>query len=376
MESPIDADKTVRELGERIVVAEITRSMRPADFLIDGFGHDAAFVDLPRHPDEILVINTDRSGINIAYKLGLAGPECVGDFGVSHAVSDVVVAGGAPRAVTIALLLPSDSTIGFVCGVMKGAERAAERYGASIVGGDTKQNPKFAMVVTVVGTAHRDKRVPRSGARPGDLLLVTGYLGSMFLGTMAFGRSLPMSDRARNVVENALVNQRPPFRLGRAVADAGIARAGIDISDGLPGAVHALCGASDVGALIDERRIPLHPELADLVAASGLGPLQLSSAGGDWQYLYCVPADRLPELNRVAASVGEAISVIGAVVERGMLAVRTTDGAWRRLERLEHDSFIDGAGGSGHFAKVETSMSCAGERVDERICERLWTIGT
>jgi hypothetical protein len=74
--------------------------------------------------------------------------------------------------------------------------------------------------------------------------------------------------------------------------------------------------------------------------------------------------------------VGAVVGVIGTVVERGMLAVRTTDGVWRRLERLEHDSFADGSSGGGHFAKVQTSMSCVGERVDERACERLWTIGT
>lgn len=374
MKSPIDAKRTVRELGERFVVADVTRAMRAADFLLDGFGHDAAFVDLPRHADDVLVINTDRSGINVAYKLGLAGPECVGDLGVSHAVSDVVVAGGVPRAVTVALLLPADSTIGFVRGVMKGAELAAERYGASIVGGDTKQNPKFAIVVTVVGTAPRDKRVGRGGAQAGDLLVVTGYLGSMLLGMMVFDKSLPIGDRARRIVESALVNQRPPFRLGRAVADAGIARAGIDISDGLPGAIHALCDASSVGALVDERRIPLHPDLTDLIAASALSPLQLSSAGGDWQYLYSVPPDRLAELNRIAASVGAVVGVIGTVVARKMLAVRTTDGTWRRLERVEHDSFADGAGGGGHFAKVETSTSCVGDLVDQRACERLWPV--
>lgn len=376
MDSPKDAEKTVRELGERFVVADVTHAMHPADFLLDGFGHDAAFVDLPRNADDVLVINTDRSGINVAYKLGLAGPECVGDLGVSHAVSDIVVAGGVPRAVTVALLLPADCTIGFVRGVMKGAEIAAERYGASIVGGDTKQNPKFAIVVTVVGTAPKAKRVSRGGARPGDLLVVTGYLGPMLLGMMVFRKSLPIGDRARRVVESALVNQRPPFRLGRAVSEAGIARAGIDISDGLPGAIHALCEASGVGALIDERRIPLHPELTDLAAASGLGPLQLSSAGGDWQYLYSVSPDRLAELNRIALSMGAVVSIIGTFIDQGMLAVKTKDGNWHRLKRVEHDSFADDAAGGGHFAAVEASAACAGERVDENICKHLWTIST
>ena len=140
---------TVRELGERFVVSSITNGLKAPEFLVDGFGHDAAFVDLGLANDELLVLNTDRSGLNAAYSLGLAGPECVGDFGVSHAISDVVVAGGTPRVVTVALLLPADSTLEFANGVMLGAANAAERYGASIVSGDTKQNPKFAMVATV-----------------------------------------------------------------------------------------------------------------------------------------------------------------------------------------------------------------------------------
>ena len=96
----MDKELTVREAGERRVVAAITSGMAVPEFLVDGFGHDAAFVDLGVGDDELLVLNTDRSGLNAAYGLGLAGPECVGDFGVSHAISDVVVAGGIPRAGT------------------------------------------------------------------------------------------------------------------------------------------------------------------------------------------------------------------------------------------------------------------------------------
>lgn len=360
-----DAERTVRELGERYVVADVTRSMRSPDFLLDGFGHDAAFVDLPMNQHEVLAINTDRSGINIAYKLGLAGPECIGDLGVSHAVSDIAVAGGTPRAITIALLLPPESTIGFVRGVMRGAELAAERYGASIVGGDTKQNPKFAIVVTAFGTVPREKRVRRSGARPGDSLVVTGHLGSMLLGMMVFRNSLEIDKDARQIAIRALVEQRPPFRLGRAVADSGIACAGIDISDGLSGAVHSICGASGVGALIEESRIPLDPRLASVVQASGCTPLQLSSAGGDWQYLYSVPPERLTALNHLAESLSTVVNVIGRVVEPHTFAVKTVDGTWRQLKRVEHDSFADGAGGGGHFANIDASMSCVGPPLDE-----------
>jgi len=371
----MDNTMTLSELGERRVVAEITGLLPAPALLLDGIGHDAAFVDMPHGKDDVLVINTDRSGMNVAYQLGLAGAECIGDFGVSHAVSDVVVAGGVPRAVTVALLLPGDSTLGFVRDVMKGATAAAERYGAVIVGGDTKQNPKFAMVVTVVGTAHRQRRVARSGAHPGDALVVTGFLGSMFLGLNAFRHSLLLSEKARRILEIALVEQRPPFAIGRAIAEAGIPHAGTDISDGLPGAIHALCKASCVGALIDEARIPLDPDLADVVIASALQPLQLASAGGDWQFLYAVPMERVAEIERIAARVGGQVTVIGKFISGGLLARRDRDGNWWQLDRIEHDSFADGTKGRGYFEEIADPAKEIGEMLDQSTCQALWDIG-
>jgi thiamine-monophosphate kinase len=369
----MDEELTVREAGERRVVAEITGMMVTPSMLVDGFGHDAAFVDLRCGDNELLVLNTDRSGLNAAYGLGLAGPECIGDFGVSHAISDIVVAGGIPRAVTVALLLPADSTLGFVRGVMQGAAEAARRYGAEIVAGDTKQNPKFALIATAVGTASREKRICRSGARPGDALVVTGFLGSMLLGLIACKRALPIGDLARRIVEQAIIEQRPPFTLGRGIAEAGIPHAGTDISDGLPGAIYAICGASDCGAFIDELRIPLHPDLDELILASGLSPLQLGTAGGDWQFLYAVPQEVLPSLQQLAASQNAKVTVIGGITESQEIAIRHFDGAWHQLERIEHDSFADDGNGIGHFSRIGEASSRRGAALETRHFEALWS---
>ncbi|WP_417809105.1 thiamine-phosphate kinase [Thioclava sp.] len=369
----MDKKMTVREAGERRAVAAITDMMGASSMLVDGFGHDAAFVDLNRGDDELLVLNTDRSGLNAAYGLGLAGPECVGDFGVSHAISDIVVAGGNPRAVTVALLLPGDSTLEFVRDVMQGASEAAKRYGAEIVAGDTKQNPKFAMVATALGTVSRGKRICRSGARPGDALVVTGFLGSMLLGMVAFKRNLPHGDRARRIVERAIIEQRPPFTLGRAIAEDSIPHAGTDISDGLPGAIHAICGASSCGALVDELRIPLHPDLDELVLASGLSPLQLATAGGDWQFLYAVPPDLLSTLQQTAASLDAMVTVIGSFTERREIAIRHLDGAWHQLERVEHDSFADGGNGLGHFSRIGAAPARRGMELEAHHFEERWS---
>jgi thiamine-monophosphate kinase len=363
MTSPEDK-MSLAEAGERVVVREITSLLQPSVILVDGLGHDAAFLDVPVGGNEILVVNTDRSGISIAYQLGLADGECVGDLGVSHAVSDVIAAGGVPKAVTVALLMPSDTEIGFVRQLMRGAERSAARYGAVIAGGDTKQNPKFAMVVTAIGTAPRNRRLTRSGARPGDLLVVTGYLGSMLLGMIALRNDIPVEAEVRAALERALIEQRPPFTLGRAIADALVAHACMDISDGLAGAVFAVCSASGVGAVIDEALIPADPTVLPLANSLSLRPMQLACGGGDWQFLYAIAPERFARVEELAASVGGRVTCIGRVTKAPAVVARTVEGSFRHLNRIEHDSFADGAGGRGYFSTLEVPQTWFGDFVE------------
>ncbi len=365
----IDGRKTLGEVGERFIVREITGSLTPSDLLLDGFGHDAAFVDISVTDEEVLVINTDRSGLNIAYQLGLAGAECVGDLGVSHAISDVVAAGGCPKTVTVALLLPPDTEVDFVREVMKGAELAAIRYGAIVTGGDTKKNPKFAMVVTVIGTAHRDKRLRRSTAQKGDALVVTGQLGDMLLGTIAFKNNLDLLSEVKCELEKALVKQNPPFELGRAFADAGIANACMDISDGLTGTLFSICTSSGLGAVIDESKLPINPKLINLANTLELRPMQLTLAGGDWQFLYSISMDNLSEAEKIADSIGIPITVIGNTVESQFIAARTLEGHYRSLKRIEHDSFIGKISGKGYFENLRSPQECFDEVISDQTIE-------
>ena len=107
-------NKQISELNEKILVEEIIRLLEADEMLLDGFGHDAGFIDTTIENDEIILMNTDRSGENVAYRLGLANGECIGDFGVSHAISDIIASGGQPIAISVALLLPDELTLGFV----------------------------------------------------------------------------------------------------------------------------------------------------------------------------------------------------------------------------------------------------------------------
>ncbi len=339
-------NKKISELNEKIIVKEITELLEVDEMLLDGFGHDSAFINTTIEEDEILLINTDRSGKNSAYGLGLANGECVGDFGVSHAISDIIASGGQPIAITIALLLPDNLTLGFIKEVMSGAQKAAKKYGAFLAAGDTKKNPKFAMVVTAIGKAHKTERLTRSGAQKDDLLVVTGNLGTMLSGKIAFKHKLNISDKAEKLFKNALIFQNPPYKLASVLAKAKLANACTDISDGLPSSIHSLCNASEVGAVIYESKVPTHKESINISNILNIRPMQLTLTGGDWQYLYSIPKKHIDEVQQIAKKVNFPISVIGKMIEENEVVIKTLENEYKLLLRIENDRFSEHTGES------------------------------
>jgi thiamine-monophosphate kinase len=355
--------KMLKELNEKIIVKEITEMLEVSDLLLDGFGHDSAFIDTTIKEDEILLMNTDRSGINSAYTLGIANGECVGDFGVSHAVSDIIASGGQPIAVSIALLLPDNITLGFVKEVMLGAEKAAKKYGAFIAAGDTKKNSKFAMVVTATGKAHKSERLTRSKAKKDDLLVLTGNLGTMLSGLLTYKKKINVSKEAEEIFKNALIYQNPPYHLGIKLSKAKVANACTDISDGLPSSIYSLCNASGFGAIIDESKLPIHAVSLEVANSLKIRPVQLTLAGGDWQYLYSIPKENIEEVNKIAHKMDCSVTIIGKVIEGKSIVIKTLENEYRIFNRIENDRFSNHSGNS-YFEALAHKIECFGNRVD------------
>lgn len=369
MSSDMDQNrKTLGDLNEKIIVKEITEMLDVSDLLLDGFGHDAAFIDTTINDNEILLMNTDRSGINSAYTLGLANGECVGDFGVSHAVSDIIASGGQPIAISIALLLPDNITLGFVKEVMIGAQTAAKKYGAFLAAGDTKKNSKFAMVVTVIGKAKKAERLTRSNAKEGDLLVVTGHLGTMLSGLISHKKNIFLSEESDAIFKNALIYQNPPYELGRKISESQLANACTDISDGLPSSIYSLCNASGMGAVIDEVTIPIHTISYHLAKTINIRPIQLTFTGGDWQYLYAIPHENLDRVYEVAKESNWPVTVIGKIIKKPIVAIKTIENNHKILKRIENDRFSK-LSSNNYFEVLENHLDCFGETIDDYLLE-------
>lgn len=330
------------EIGEKGLVAEIIRILSKDSRLVQGVGHDSAFLDIDVAQDEVLLMNTDRSGSNIAYQLGLANGECVGDFAVSHAVSDIVASGGTPLAVSLALLMPKDTEVDFVKEVVSGADKAARKYGAFIACGDTKHCPKFAIVATAIGKCKKDQILTRSGAKVGDHVVVSGYLGTMIGGLLAIKNNLDISTSTRTMFEQALIFQNPPYELGLKISGLKLARACTDNSDGLSTSIHGLCESSGVGAIIRKHDVPIHNEVKKIAERLKVDPFQLALASGDWQHIYAVPDEHIDAFMQVAKTLSPSAVAIGRFT-RSQDVLLEENGIFNSFKLIENDRIANNA---------------------------------
>lgn len=247
---------------------------RPHRRVSTGSGDAAAVLD------DGLLLKTDILVEGIHFDLSWCDPEDVGWKALAVNLSDIAAMGGAPTAAVVALVVPPDRP-GMADRTMIGLVSAAERLGCPIVGGDTSSGPALTVAVAVLGQAPEAGPVPRSGAQPGDIILVTGELGAAAsaLAGVRQGKAAPVGlQRLR----------RPKPRLAEGAAAAQLdATAMIDLSDGLATDLGHVCEESKLEAVTDEGKLPPFPG-ADLQT--------VLYGGDDYELLFTVPPHRCDEL--------------------------------------------------------------------------------
>lgn len=240
--------------------------------------------------------------------LDWATPEEVGYKAVAVNVSDVAAMGGEPRFMLCSGGAADPET---TLRCMEGVIEAAKEFGVYPLGGDTTGAAALTVDVTVLGSFSSGAApVLRGGARPGNLLAVTGELGASGAGFLA------LEARRRGEAERlARRHLRPEPRVdaGRAAAMAGV-RAMIDLSDGLASDVRHICEASGVGCRVDLGRLPVADDTRDFAESEGRDPDVLAATGGeDYELLVAASEETLREM---AVNCGVPVSVVGEVTAR------------------------------------------------------------
>jgi thiamine-monophosphate kinase len=299
------------------------RTAQPRDDVRLGIGDDAAVVAVPAGQELAVAIDTLVEGVH--FPRGTAAAD-IGWKALAVNLSDLAAMGASPAWALLSLTLPQADR-DFVEGFVEGFAQLAQPHRLALVGGDTTRGP-LAISVAVHGFVPPGKALTRAGARIGDAVLVTGTLGDAAAGLQVLQQSARHDD-GQNGLREFLIGRlnRPTPRLAAGIALRDQAHACVDISDGLLADLGHICAASGVGAEIDAALLPRSSALLGLYDDSTA--LQFALSGGDdYELCFCVPANRLAQVQADLARLGGGATRIGRIVAGEGVRVRGHDGTW------------------------------------------------
>jgi len=324
-------------MGEFELLARLRKRLPPAGPRVRlGSGDDAAVTV----PGGATATSVDAIVDGVHFRRGEAPAQLIGRKALATALSDLAAMGAEAGEAYVVLGVPPDLAEPEFDTLLDGLLALAAETGTALAGGDLTRAPALTLAVTVVGHARSaDDLVPRSGARPGDLLVVTGELGGGAAGRLLLERPELADALAGSTAEQLRSRQLDPtprLRSGRALAAAG-ATAMIDLSDGLAGDATHLAGASGVALKIETGSLPLAKGVAEVGAAVERDPLELATSGGeDYELLASLPPERLEDASRCMAAETEAtLTPIGDVSAGEGVELRLPGGGL--LETLSYD---------------------------------------
>jgi thiamine-monophosphate kinase len=280
-------------------------------------GDDAAVLRPPAMRRTVVTVDMLMEGTDF-----ILGPDCppqaIGHKALGVSLSDLAAMGARPEAAFVAVSLPRRGGDQIGRGLLEGIGALAARHGVTLAGGDTNAwDGPLVISTTAIGSVAPGRAWRRDGARPGDLIVVTGAFGGSLL-----GRHLAVEPRCREA---------------QVIAEQFTVHAAIDCSDGLSLDLGRMMAASGTRGVVRLADVPIHPDALTMSRQPGDGksPLEHALADGeDFELIMAMPPDAARALVAAAASpsLGLPITVIGAVEAGSGLVAIAADGSRQSLE--------------------------------------------
>lgn len=336
----------ISTLGEFGLISRLTKNIdlkNPSSVV--GVGDDAAVLDLK---DGETLVTTDLLLEGIHFDLRYVPLKHLGYKSAIVNFSDIYAMNGTPRQITVSLGVSSRFTVEHIEALYDGIRTACEMYGVDLVGGDTSASVTGLVIsITCIGVAEKDKVVLRSGAKPTDLICVSGDLGAAYMGLQLLERENKVAAGAdagfqpdfagkEYILERQLKPEARKDIIELLAADGILPTSMMDVSDGLSSELLHICKSSDVGCRVFEDRIPIDYQTAVMAEELNMNVVMAAMNGGeDYELLFTVPLADKEKIEKI-----KGVSMIGYITKPELgAAMVTRDGSEIELKAQGWNAF-------------------------------------
>jgi len=300
----------LRDVGEFGLIERIRKGTPRMNGVLLGIGDDAAWVSATH---DSLLFTSDLLIEGVHFNRDWTSMPELGHKSLTASLSDIAAMGGSPAYFLLSLALP-DITTGQVDALYRGIRTLAAEHRVALVGGDTSAADRLIIDVFLTGYAPYGA-IARSGAAVGDDIYVTGTLGDSALGlALLAGSQHVTSQRDRAYLMRRHRHPTARVKIGMQLAKARVAKAMMDISDGLVQDLGHICRASGTGAVVRQAYLPLSPAFRRVAGPQGL--VHALAGGEDYELLFTADTHHRKGVDRIAKRSGVAITRIGQCVAK------------------------------------------------------------
>jgi thiamine-monophosphate kinase len=328
----------LRDIGEFGFIDRIKHGCLFRDRnVFKGIGDDCAV--FRTSAEQLTLFTTDMLVENVHFMRRAIPAFRLGRKSLAVNISDIAAMGGIPGEALISIAIPETIDVDYLDAFYDGMKSMAREFDVNLLGGDTTASPEHLVInIAVVGEAPEAEILYRSGARVGDVVFLTGTVGSSAAGLdiILSKRSFPAQDE----LLDAHCDPRPHVKAGRIIAGLKVANSLIDVSDGVAADLGHICAESKVGAIIDEEAVPTTTVFREYCRQFNLDSRHLSlHVGEDYVLLGTVPEESAETLGEALRSKGCEFFPIGKTVAGGGLRLRDRAGNLKEISSSGWDHF-------------------------------------
>ncbi|EKS32659.1 thiamine-phosphate kinase [Afipia clevelandensis] len=335
----------LNDIGEYNLHKWLSKTLLRSDLDPVGVGDDCAILDLGT--SDYLLLTTDR----VAPSAYLRSMDYAGRLCVVQCFSDVIAKGGRPVGILLNTYMSENCDLNQWQSLILATQDHARKFGAFLIGGDTKQAREETIVGTAIGLVEKDFLLSRKTARPGDVIALSSKrkkkIGVAWSYFIADHYKLVLSDEVMSDLKSSFLedNLLLPFDETRAAASSGAVNACVDTSDGLGGAIHLLTDGAGFGAeIIYEKALALLDDRISLVSNElKVDPLCFAfTPGFVWENLFAIEAEKFEAVRNLVIATGGDLINIGRITESKGTTMRFADGEKRNLRLFYNENFTGG----------------------------------